>query len=217
MRLSTSRWNGGLDSLAVHIGEVSGRQRYVPEYVATGLSRVGDRTSWQVIPTGFEMPLEDVDVALEMPGQVSVVTCATGNLDPCTTVRLSDQTITIHQSHLDRGESLSIDGAVNEGTFATDQTRLATCPRLGQRCAPACSTSSGSSSSCYSEQPCCVIVVGQDSGSRTDRLRPSMPPAVQPALTRERWPSCVAALPMCWPTRLPSCRPSSTDWSQPPM
>ena len=104
---------------------VSGTQTYVVSYTASGLvnpdvaSSNMDEIYWNVIPTGWELPISNVTVTLTGPADVIRTTCYMGTdfTSPCTSDTSSGPTATYTQGTLSPGEGLALVGGWPVGTF----------------------------------------------------------------------------------------------------
>jgi len=104
---------------------VSGTQTYVVSYTASGLvnpnvtSSNMDEIYWNVIPTGWELPISNVTVTLTGPSDVRRTTCYVGTdfTSPCTSDTSSASTATYTQGSLSPGEGLAVVGGWPVGTY----------------------------------------------------------------------------------------------------
>lgn len=118
----------------VRIGDpdrtVNGRQHYVLTYDITGVVNPdaeggnGDEIYWNVIGTGWELPIDDVTVTLQGPAAVAGTTCYAGardGADPCTSQTADGDRAVFGQDHLDAGQGLTVVGQWPVGTFVNAQ------------------------------------------------------------------------------------------------
>ena len=118
----------------VRIGDpdrtVNGRQHYVLTYDITGVVNPdaedgnGDEIYWNVIGTGWEVPIDDVTVTLQGPAAVTGTTCYAGaraGADPCTSHTADGARAVFTQDHLDAGQGLTVVGQWPVGTFVNAQ------------------------------------------------------------------------------------------------
>jgi len=116
--------------LAVYIGdedvEVEGVQQYQVSYTVTGIPTPGagddgsDEIYWNVIGSGWELPLQDVSVSLAGPADVLEVACYTGRVGSdrsCEQHAATGAVATFGQQQLDEGEGMSIVVAYPPDTF----------------------------------------------------------------------------------------------------
>lgn len=117
--------------LAIYIGdedvEVDGVQQYQVSYTVTGIPTPGagadgsDEIYWNVIGSGWEVPLQNVSVSLAGPAEVLDVACYTGRVGSnrsCEQHGATGQVATFGQQQLDDGEGMSIVVAYPPETFA---------------------------------------------------------------------------------------------------
>ncbi len=91
---------------------VSGRHRYVLEYRITGAVDDG-RLAYDAIGTGWEVPIDAVDIRLTAPYRLSGVGCFRGyesSEAPCETLDAGGDAITAHVEGLDERQGVTIDG-----------------------------------------------------------------------------------------------------------
>lgn len=117
-------------ALAIYIGdedvEVDGVQQYQVSYTVTGIPTPGagadgsDEIYWNVIGSGWEVPLQEVTVSLAGPADVLEVACYTGRVGSdrsCEQHAATDAVATFGQQRLDEGQGMSIVVAYPPGTF----------------------------------------------------------------------------------------------------
>lgn len=125
--LATERSNGAVE---LRVGDpnvtVDGVQQYTIEYTVDGLPnpRAGgqelDQLGWNVIGPQWEVPISDVSVTVDGPGEVTGANCFAGGLNSsqsCTSADASGATATFTQDHLDPGEGLTIAADYPVGTL----------------------------------------------------------------------------------------------------
>lgn len=124
--------------LAVYIGdedvEVTGVHRYHVRYTVTGIPtpRAGadgsDEIYWNIIGSGWEVPIRNVTISLAGPADVLDVACYTGRVGSsrsCEQHAASGRVATFGQQELVEGEGMSIVAAFPPGTFEGAQPILA--------------------------------------------------------------------------------------------
>ncbi|WP_147916285.1 DUF2207 domain-containing protein [Ruania zhangjianzhongii] len=117
--------------LAVYIGDedvdVEGVQHYRVSYTVTGIPTPGvgadgtDEIYWNVVGSGWDVPLQNVTVSLAGPADVLDVACFTGGVGSgrsCEQHAASGPVATFGQQQLDDGEGMSIVAAFPPETFA---------------------------------------------------------------------------------------------------
>ena len=117
--------------LAVYIGDedvdVEGVQQYQVSYTVTGIPTPGvgadgsDEIYWNVVGSGWDVPLQNVSVSLAGPADVLDVACFTGRMGSgrtCEQQAATGQVATFGEQQLDEGEGLSIVVAYPPETFA---------------------------------------------------------------------------------------------------
>ena len=127
-QVRTEEESGGL---AVYIGDedvdVEGVQQYQVSYTVTGIPTPGagadgsDEIYWNVVGSGWEVPLQNVSVALTGPAEVLDVACYTGAVGSgrsCEQHAATGEVATFGAQQLDEGEGLSIVVAYPLETFA---------------------------------------------------------------------------------------------------
>jgi len=114
---------------ALRIGDanrtVSGTQTYTVSYTVKGIvnpnvsSSGMDELYWNVIGTGFTIPISNITVNVTGPAAVQKTTCYTGsNFDqPCTSNAFSGDSATYAQTNLSTGQGLAIAAGWPVGTF----------------------------------------------------------------------------------------------------
>ncbi len=119
------------DALILRIGDpdvddVSGVQTYQLTYTVDGLvnpaneQHSGDELYWNVIGTGWEIPLGDLSATVTGPADVEGAVCFAGpegSADPCTSADAQGATATFTQDLLDRGEPFTTVTGWPAGTF----------------------------------------------------------------------------------------------------
>ncbi len=116
--------------LAVYIGdedvEVEGVQQYQVSYTVTGIPTPGagvdgsDEIYWNVIGSGWEVPLQNITVALSGPAPVLDAACYTGRVGSdrsCEQHSFSGPVASFGHQQLDEGEGMSIVVSFPAGTF----------------------------------------------------------------------------------------------------
>ena len=104
---------------------VSGTQTYVVSYTASGMVNTNvtssnmDEIYWNVIGTGWELPISNVTVTLHSPAQVARVTCYMGYnyTSPCESSTSTGSTAVYTQSSLLSEEGLAVVGGWPVGTY----------------------------------------------------------------------------------------------------
>jgi uncharacterized membrane protein YgcG len=107
-------------------GDISGTQTYCVSYTVKGLvnpanpEHSGDELYWNVIGSGWEVPLDDISVTVTGPADVEGVACFAGpggSAEPCTSAQHSGPTSTFAQDALAVGDQLSTVTGWPGGTF----------------------------------------------------------------------------------------------------
>jgi len=118
------------DDIQLRIGDpnrtVSGTQTYVVSYTVSGIvnpdvpSSNMDEIYWNVISTGWELPISNVTITLNGPAPVSQTTCYMGTnfTSPCTSNDSAGATATYTQASLAPGQGLAVVGGWPVGTFS---------------------------------------------------------------------------------------------------
>ncbi|SDB95620.1 Predicted membrane protein [Raineyella antarctica] len=114
----------------VRIGDpnrtVKGTQRYVLTYDLSGVVNpnatggAGDEVNWNVIGTGWEVPMQDVTVTIEGPAAVTGTACYAGDPQsgaPCTATASEGNRAVFSQAGLGAGQGLTVVGQWPVGTF----------------------------------------------------------------------------------------------------
>jgi uncharacterized membrane protein YgcG len=104
---------------------VSGRHRYVLEYRITGAVS-GDRLAYDAVGTGWDVPIESVDIRLTAPYRLAGVGCFLGyesSASRCETLGGSGDAVTAHVDGLDERQGVTIDG--DRGGALTGPARTA--------------------------------------------------------------------------------------------
>jgi len=104
---------------------VSGKQTYVVSYTVSGIvnphvtSSNMDEIYWNVIGTGWQIPISNVTVTIHSPADVRRTTCYAGTnfTVPCTSNSFDGTIATYIQSSLSPGEGLAVAGGWPVGTF----------------------------------------------------------------------------------------------------
>jgi hypothetical protein len=122
----------GTDYLAVKIGDpnrtVTGRQSYEIVYTVQGVVNPNvqqsaggqlDEIYWNVIGTGWVVPISAITVTLTGPATLTGAACWTGSgyTVACDGATFADITATYRQARLDPGEGFAIVGGWPAGTF----------------------------------------------------------------------------------------------------
>lgn len=106
--------------------EVKGLQRYVVTYDLAGVVNPdatgghGDELYWNVIGTGWQLPMDDITVTLQGPSPVTATNCyagARGGSGSCTAHTADGAKAVFRQGHLDAGQALTVVGQWPVGTF----------------------------------------------------------------------------------------------------
>ncbi|MDR2974986.1 MAG: DUF2207 domain-containing protein [Propionibacteriaceae bacterium] len=105
---------------------VRGTQTYVLTYTVTGLINTDqaqshlDEVYWNVIGTGWELPISNISVTIHGPTAVSQTVCYTGAdfKTPCTSNSSSGSTATYTQDTVRPGSGLAVGGGWPAGTFS---------------------------------------------------------------------------------------------------
>jgi hypothetical protein len=90
---------------------VDGLHRYVIEYRVTGAA-IGDQVGFDAIGTGWEVPIDSVDITLSAPYGLTDVGCFRG-FDASTRecdAEITDGTVTVHAANLEARQGITIDG-----------------------------------------------------------------------------------------------------------
>ncbi len=115
---------------ALRIGDanktVTGTQTYTVSYTVKGIVNPNvassglDELYWNVIGTGFVVPISNVTLTLTGPAAVQKTTCYTGAKfdQPCTSNSSTGTTATYAQTNLSTGQGLAIVAGWPVGTFA---------------------------------------------------------------------------------------------------
>ncbi|GAB2613959.1 DUF2207 domain-containing protein [Pseudactinotalea suaedae] len=116
------------------IDDVSGVQTYVVTYTVAGVPNSGvgeageDEIYWNVIGSGFELPISNVSVALRgpvMPEEIACFTGGVGSINQCASYRVSDDVATFEQDRLREGQGMSVVASYPGGTFGGVEPILA--------------------------------------------------------------------------------------------
>ena len=108
------------------IGDVDGTQTYRVEYTVTGLLNPdsttgdGDQLYWDAVGPEFELPLDDVSVAVTGPADVERVQCYAGVPEvgaACTGAEQDGARATFRQDRLEPGDALTVVVGWPAGTF----------------------------------------------------------------------------------------------------
>ncbi|GAA4434259.1 hypothetical protein GCM10023169_41660 [Georgenia halophila] len=123
-------------AVQVYIGdedtEITGAHTYRVEYTITGLINPDvdgtDELYWNVIaPGGFEIPIDDVTVAVTGPATPTAGACyvgSTGSDRECASLTTTGDTVEAAQPQLDDGEGLSLVVGWPAGTFTGAEPEL---------------------------------------------------------------------------------------------
>ena len=123
-------------SIQLKVGDpdklVSGTQTYVVTYTVSGMVNTDvtssnmDEIYWNVIGTGWELPISNVTITLHSPTPVGRMTCYVGTnyTLPCTSTTSNGTTATYTQSSLNPGEGFAIVGGWPVGTFPGAKTKI---------------------------------------------------------------------------------------------
>lgn len=139
--------NGG--ALVIKVGdpdrEVTGRQSYQLVYTTNGLvnpkvSASGlDELNWNVIGTGWQIPLQNVSVTVIGPTPLARANCFAGDPDSretCTNLTPDGDRTVFDQSVLEKGQGLTVVGGWPAGTFVGAEPRLIPRRNLGNLFTP---------------------------------------------------------------------------------
>lgn len=123
--------------LALYIGdedtEVEGVQQYQVSYTVAGVPTSGvgaggaDEIYWNVVGSGWEVPLQNVSITLDGPAEVLDAACYTGRVGSdrsCEQQEATGSSATFAQSGLDEGEGMSIVAGYPADTFGGVQPIL---------------------------------------------------------------------------------------------
>lgn len=111
------------------VDDVSGVQRYVVSYAVggwinpAGAQHSGDELYWNVIGSGWTVPLSGLSVRVTGPAAVQDATCfvgPAGSTDPCTTVRSAGRSATFRQDLLAAGDQWTTVTGWPGGTFDSE-------------------------------------------------------------------------------------------------
>ncbi|GAB1514473.1 DUF2207 domain-containing protein [Actinophytocola sp. KF-1] len=94
--------------------EISGLHRYVLEYRVTGATD-GDRFGFDMIGTGWDVPVDEADLRITGPRRLTDVGCHRGSASsetPCETFRRDGDALTAHVTGLDEAQGVTIDGTM---------------------------------------------------------------------------------------------------------
>ncbi|MDR1711510.1 MAG: DUF2207 domain-containing protein [Propionibacteriaceae bacterium] len=123
------------DALVVRIGSeyrtVTGTQTYVLKYTIEGAlnsdtSAGMDELWWNIIGTGWEIPIDAVSVSVTGPAEITAVACHAGAAysGECGAASASGDTATFSQGSLQPGQGMSVTVGWPSGTFADTRQRL---------------------------------------------------------------------------------------------
>ncbi|GAA4735481.1 DUF2207 domain-containing protein [Modestobacter marinus] len=114
--------------LTVRVGdedtEVTGRHTYVLSYRVDGVADPGDdgdRLAWNAVGTGWDVPIDEVDVQLSAPAGPVGGDCAVGADDSrtaCPVDRTASGDLRAQATGLAPGEGVTVSGTYPAGTFA---------------------------------------------------------------------------------------------------
>jgi uncharacterized membrane protein YgcG len=96
------------------VEEVDGRHRYVLEYRITGAVS-GDRLGFDVIGTGWDVPIDNADIRLTGPRRLTGVGCYRGSASsttPCESIEAGD-VVTAHVADVGEGQGVTVDGTLS--------------------------------------------------------------------------------------------------------
>ena len=111
------------------IGNVTGVQRYIVTYTAHGWvnpansQHVGDELNWNVVGTGWSIPLSHLALTVTGPDRATDAVCFAGPMGSttvCTSVQTSGTGARFTQDHLDAGEGWTTVTGWPGGTFDTE-------------------------------------------------------------------------------------------------
>jgi uncharacterized membrane protein YgcG len=105
---------------------VSGRHRYVIEYTITGAVD-GDRFGYDMIGTGWDVPIDEADLRITGPRRITDVGCfrgSSGSTTPCATVGRDGDAVTAHVEGLDAEQGVTIDGSLSGALTGPVRTAL---------------------------------------------------------------------------------------------
>lgn len=89
---------------------VSGRHRYVLSYTLDGVAP-GGRLAWDAVGTGWEVPIDDVEVHVTGPTELTAGGCVTGSAgstDPCPLEEVEPGHLLARVDGLDGGEGVTV-------------------------------------------------------------------------------------------------------------
>ena len=131
-------------NLLIRVGSESrtytGVQRYTINYTIRGLlaprqSQSGlDEFNWNVVGTGWEVPINRVTATVTGPVDVSRVACFAGSFwgsSPCESAAMDGTTATFSHGRLGEGEPLQIVAGFPAGTFTNAEPRFTTRYHIG--------------------------------------------------------------------------------------
>ena len=131
-------------NLLIRIGSeghtYQGVQRYTINYtirglVATRQAQSGlDEFNWNVVGTGWEVPIAKVTATVTGPVDVVKVACFAGGFftnGPCESAESSGKTATFRQGYLGEGDPMQIVAGFPAGTFTNAEPRLTTRYHIG--------------------------------------------------------------------------------------
>ena len=105
---------------------VSGRHRYVIEYTITGAVD-GDRFGYDMIGTGWDVPIDEADLRITGPRRITGVGCyrgGDGSATPCATVGRDGDAVTAHVEDLAEAQGVTIDGVLSGALPGPARTAL---------------------------------------------------------------------------------------------
>jgi uncharacterized membrane protein YgcG len=108
------------------VTEVSGLHRYVLEYRITGATS-GDRFGFDMIGTGWDVPIDEADLRVTAPDRLTGVGCYRGSASsetPCETLGGDGDVVTAHVGDLDEGQGVTIDGTLSGALSGPVRTAL---------------------------------------------------------------------------------------------
>lgn len=105
---------------------VSGRHRYVIEYTITG-AVAGDRFGYDMIGTGWDVPIDEADLRITGPRGLTDVACyrgASASDTSCETLGRDGDAVTAHVDGLDAEQGVTIDGTLSGALAGPVRTAL---------------------------------------------------------------------------------------------
>lgn len=111
---------------------VSGRHRYVIQYRTTGATS-GDRLAFDVVGTGWDVPIHSVDIHLTAPYRLGEVRCFRGyesGTNRCETLSAGGDAVSAHVEDLEPEQGVTIDGRRSGALSGQARTGFASAPEL---------------------------------------------------------------------------------------